>query len=110
MTPEIKNAVIASVSLTKEDHGMLVANLTLDYGGSGQGFGNRCLYNPNFPTDDWAGFYLWRVMETVGVDSWEKLQGRPVRVLAHHGLVSAIGHYIEDKWFNPEEEFDTRHD
>lgn len=39
-------------------------------------------------------------METVGVHNWHDLAGKPVRVRQDHSQVAAIGHYIEDKWFD----------
>jgi len=99
-----KNAIIESVSLTADDHGVLTSYLTLDYGGSGQGFGGYCLYNPNFPTKGLAGKFIWRCMEIAGVTEWQKLIGKTIRVKAEHTGVTAIGHITRDIWFTPKEE------
>jgi hypothetical protein len=40
-------------------------------------------------------------MKVVGVDKWENLKGKAVRVKSDHSKVYAIGHYLKDKWFEP---------
>ena len=48
--------------------------------------------------------YLMRIMDTVGVETWESLEGKLVRV-ATKGLgsgVKIIGNIIKDKWFDSE--------
>lgn len=105
----IKNAIIEKVSLSKADHGLLSGWVYLDYGGSGQGFGGYNLYVPKRKLKDagnYAGHFIWRVLEIVGVERWEDLQGKPIRVDGDHSGIKAIGHILEDKWFNPSEEFE----
>lgn len=105
---EIKNAVITDVRFDVE-RGLSVW-ITLDYGGSGQGFGGYLLYAPkgwvaHNKGGDFTGHFIWRVLETAGVEEWSKLVGCTIRVKATFGKVEAIGHIIKDKWFNPSEEF-----
>lgn len=108
---EIKNAVIESATITAGDHGILTAWLDLDYGGSGQGFGGFCLYLPKSFRNreplapNVCGHFLWRVMEVAGVGTWDELIGKTIRVKASHARVEAIGHIVEDKWFDPGKEF-----
>lgn len=100
---EVKNAIITGTSIDME-RGWLTAWLYLDYGGSGQGFGGICLYNPCNTKDDtfqWAGNFLFGCMRAVGVEKWDQLKGKAVRVRADRCRVYAIGHIIEDKWFTP---------
>ncbi len=101
---EEKNAKISSVSLRNDEHGMLSAWLMLDYAGSGQGFGGYALYQPKFPEKSAAGFFIWRVMEVVGVSEWSSLKGQSVRVRAENHKIHSIGHFLQDKWFNPGKE------
>lgn len=105
----VKNAIIESVKLTTEDHGLLSAWIFLDYGGAGQGFGGYCLYLPKSFThhklESVAGHFLWRVMEVAGVTDWDELKGKTVRVKASHGGVEGIGHIVKDDWFFPAEDF-----
>lgn len=102
---EIKNAKIRSTCLTIEDHGILSVWVNLDYGSAGQGFGGyRLDRQPDHPSaNDFGAFFIRRTLEAVGVERWENLVGAPCRVKADHGTVYAIGHFIEDKWFDPQE-------
>lgn len=108
--PETKNAVIESATITNDDYGLLSAWLHLDYGGSGQGFGGFSLYLPkNFTHSNnqknYAGHFIWRVMEVAGVSEWGQLRGRTIRVRAEHSRVHAIGHIVKDDWFDPSADF-----
>jgi len=113
MTIETRNAIIKSARLTKEDHGCLTVWLDLDYGGSGQGFGGHNLYNPKRTPEELArggaycGHFIWRVLEIAGVERWDDLPGKTVRVTGGHGHIEAIGHIIKDDWFCPREDFAT---
>ena len=106
---EIKNAVIESVELTSDDHGVLSAWLFLDYGGSGQGFGGYSLYLPKSFTHHKlaspAGHFIWRCMEVAGVTEWSKLPGKTIRVRGNRVGIEAIGHIVKDDWFCPREDF-----
>ena len=103
---ETKNAMIESTMLGIEDHGILTATLTLDYGGSGQGFGlygfDHTKRNGEPCATSFAARFIREVLETVGVDEWEKLPGQRIRVIATDSKVEAIGHFIKNKWFYPE--------
>ena len=99
---ETKNAKIKSTFLGTEDHGIFTANLTLDYGGGGfQDFGSHELKYEKYGIE-----YLERILKTLGIESWEDLPGTVCRVKADRRHVEAIGHFIEDKWFNPEKDLD----
>lgn len=105
---ETKNAVIESAKLNTERG--LSAWLSLDYGGSGQGFGGWLLYAPkgwaaHAEPVNYAGHFIWRVLEIAGVDDWAKLTGKTVRVRATWDHVEAIGHIVKDDWFDPKVEF-----
>jgi hypothetical protein len=106
---EVKNAVIESARITSDDHGLLSAWVHLNYGGSGQGFGGYSLYLPkSFAHHQLlsnAGHFIWRVMEVAGVTRWDNLPGKTIRVKSEHSKVHAIGHIVEDDWFEPSKDF-----
>lgn len=106
---EIKNAVIKSVSISTER--TLSAWLHLDYGGSGQGFGGYCLYNNSTKGKkdggNYAGMFIQRCIEIGGVEEWERLPGKTIRVKAGHNSIEAIGHILTDDWFDPKKEFEV---
>lgn len=111
----IKNAVIESVSIDMGERGLLTSWLTLNYGDSGQGFGGYALYLPksykHHALMSHAGHFIFRCMEVAGVESWDEMQGKTIRVkLDSDGLggrAIAIGHIVKDDWFNPSEDFKT---
>ena len=105
---EEMNAIIDSVRLTNDDHGILTAWINLKYANSGQGFGGYVLYTPSREGGDanYTGHFIWRVMEIADVTEWSKLPGRPVRARASFSKVHEIGHILKDKWFNPTIEFE----
>lgn len=114
MTIEIKNAVIESTRLGY-DHGFLSAWVFLDYGGAGQGFGGYALMSlegspyreKSEQGPSYAGVFIDSILDVVGVEQWEDLKGKSVRVKASLTNVEAIGHFIKDKWFSPREKFES---
>jgi hypothetical protein len=108
---ETRNAVITSVGIEIEDHGYLSAYVTLDYGSSAQVFGNYGLYTTKNGVDgkNYAGHFIYRVLEVAGVYKWEQLKGKAVRVIADHSHVEAVGNIVSDTWFNPAKEFADEH-
>lgn len=93
---EIKNARIDGTFLGMEDHGIFTCWLYLDYGSSSQGFGGYFLESkPDM---------IQKILAVVGVDSWEKLSGKYIRVEYDYQKISRIGHITKDVWYNPSEE------
>lgn len=99
-----KNARIDRTMLGYEDHGVLTSWIFVDYGGSGQGFGGYALdrFNPKTKAREGTKFaanYIIGLLQTLGVDTWEKLPGTYCRIYGDYGKAEAIGHLLEDKWF-----------
>lgn len=107
-----KNAVIERASLTCAERDLLTAYLTLDYGGMGQCFGGYSLYLPKSFSHyapegpNYAGHFIARVMQIAGVEEWDKLLGKTIRVRCEWTKVHAIGHIVKDDWFDPQRDFD----
>lgn len=83
-------ATISGTSLGSPDHGIISAYLHTKWNGGGIGVGGFCLDEPL--KDDAGKFikrvgtaygldHLMRIMETVGVETWEDLPGKHVIVL-----------------------------
>jgi hypothetical protein len=110
----VENAVIASVSLSVENHRCLTGWLYCDWEGSGCGFGGYKLGDaegggPNLTNSgNYAAEWIVRCLEVVGVGRWEHLAGKPVRVLCEGlgGGIVAVGNYLKDEWFCPRAEFE----
>lgn len=104
---EIRNAKIKSTMLGIEDHGILTAMITVDFGGSQQGFGGWAFDKYDGKTrvgTAWGMEWIRRLLETIGVEKWEDLIGQVVRIRSTDGLISSIGHIIEEKWFTPKDD------
>jgi len=107
----MRNAKIMSTMLGFEDHGIFTCWLYLDYGGAGQGFGG---YSFDTPINDengkliriggaYGAEFIRKILKTVGVDKWEQLPGKHIRVESSNTGVGRIGHIIEDQWFAPDD-------
>jgi hypothetical protein len=107
----IENALIEKVDLSMADHGFLTLAMTLRGGGWGVVYGGYCLGKGYLGADDdffdgsAAGMeYLMRIMDTVGVERFQDLKGKYVRVATKSwgNQVKIIGNIIKDKWFDAE--------
>jgi len=102
-----ENAKIIETKLTMEDHGCLTFWIFIEMSHGCCGIGGYCIGKGFVGAEDFTGSEIgleamMRIMDTVGVSSWEKLPGNYIRV-RHGGLgssVTEIGNIIEDKWFN----------
>ena len=97
---EIKNAIIRSAEIFVEDHGLLTAYLSLDYGGSCQGFGGYSF--EKHPAPHFAASFIRGCLRVAGVEKWSQLIGRTIRADADYTKIHRIGHIVDDVWYNPE--------
>lgn len=105
------NAKIVSASITMEDYGCLTWRLSLE-GKYIVNIGGYCIGNGYLGADYFEGSAkgtesLMRVMDTVGVERWEDLPGKYVRVVepGSSGIVTRFGHIYKEKWFDLREFF-----
>lgn len=110
----IINAKITDVSLNMKDHGVLVFYLTLDGYGWGCNYGGYILGKGYLGSKEFEGNAkgleaLMRIMDVVGVQSWEEIKGKYVRVINPDwgNVITTIGNIVENKWFNAEEFFEN---
>lgn len=108
----VSNARIESVSISNEDHGCLTAWVNLRWSSSGCGFGGFKLGNAGGGNLDEKGFCAEFINRCIRVGigeygKWEDLEGKPVRILHEGwgGKVVAVGHYLDDEWFCPRQEW-----
>jgi hypothetical protein len=109
----IGNCLIESADLSMENHGCLDMTLRLSgqvnvcFGGYVLGKGYLGA-NDDFWKGSAAGLeYIMRIMDVVGVERFQDLKGKYVRV-AHKGLgssVKIIGNITKEKWFDAESFF-----
>ena len=114
----IENAQIESTRLSMADHGVLTYYIDLKMGMGGHcsygGYvlGHGYLGSKHFDGSDKSIVALMRIMDVVGVEKWEDLKGKYVRVESN-GLgtpIEKIGNVMEDKWFNQKEFFESQKD
>lgn len=109
----VRNAIISRAWLGLNDRNFLDCMITLDYGGSGQGFGGYTLllgpkykhYESSRTGPNYGGVFIDQVLRVSGASEWGELIGRTVRVQQDNGKVHGIGHIVKDKWFFPDAEF-----
>lgn len=102
---EKKNAKIVRTMLGVEDHGVFTFVISLDYGGSGQGYGTyaldsfdkakKCRVGTAFGCEA-----IMRLLKVLEVKSWEDLNGKYCRVEATWDGVRRIGHPLNDQWLD----------
>lgn len=109
---EIMNAKIDDVSISMADHGCLTFFLILDGGSWGVSYGGYCIGHGylganNFQGSDIGLESMMRIMDAVGVEKWEDLKGKYVRVETNGigSKITKIGNIIQNKWFDIEEFF-----
>lgn len=113
---KIEYMKISSVDLSTEDYGCLVMRMWLENEGKIVLFGNAFLGRgylgaESFEGSEFGTEYIMRVMDVVGVSSFNDMVGKYVRVEANWGkTVDKIGNATKDKWFSQKEFFSKASD
>lgn len=108
----VENAIIEKVDLSMADYGCLTLAMTLKGDGWGVTYGGYYLGKGYLGAEEFNGSaagmeYLMRIMDTVGVERFQDLKGKYVRVTTKGwgGQVKIIGNILKDKWFDAESFF-----
>ena len=104
----IKNAKITRTILGAKNHGISTFMITLDYGGSSQGFGNFALDQPRKEDGEFIGRFgtaegmqiILDIIACLELDCWEDLTGTLIRVDANMDGIRKIGHFMKPNWFS----------
>lgn len=106
---KIENALIKNVDLSMEDHGCLTLAMTLEGNYWGVVYGGYCLGHGYLGADNFDGSAsglesIMRIMDTVGVERFQDLKGKYVRVATKVGSspIKIIGNVLKDQWFDIE--------
>lgn len=112
---EIKNAQISKTMLGREDHGIMTFMIYVYFDGCGCGVGGYALdqYDRKQEKRVFSAIGLEaisKILDVVGVNSWEKLEGQYIRVKDNGwgGQINEIGNLMEDKWINLKEFFSVK--
>jgi hypothetical protein len=103
---EIRNAVIVRAGIGIEDPGVLSAYIVLDLGDAEQVFGcGVYAQKTGIDSKNYAGHFIYRVLDIAGVDSWKQLTGKAIRMRGDSARIEAIGHIVKNLWFDLGKEF-----
>lgn len=109
----IKNAKITSVDLSMANHGCLTLRLCLEGNGWGCVYGGYVLGHGYLGAKQFDGasnaiVSIMRIMDTVGVELFNDMHNKYVRVATKGwgGSVKIIGNIIADHWFDIESFFE----
>lgn len=112
---EILNAKITSTSITMADHGCLTFWVTIEGGGSGISIGGYSIGHGYLGADEFHGYgpgleAMMRIMDVVGVDKWEDLKDKYIRVESNGWgkRITKIGNITSNKWFDIDEFFKSK--
>ena len=109
---KITNAEITDVTISMADHGCLTFDLFIKTANFEVAVGGYCNGHGYLNSDYWDssgtfGVALMKIMDTVGVERWEDLKGKHIRIVddGWGSKITKIGHFMNDKWFDLAEFF-----
>ena len=98
MSELVENGIINNATLGFETHGILTSWITMEFDGTGQGYGGW-----SFGKDSESlGLWVKNLLNTFELSDWSKLKGTHVRVkrTVAFGGIQVIGHIYKDRWFD----------
>lgn len=110
----IKNAVIKSTMLGREDHGIMTFMINIQFDNCvccGVGAYALDEYDNKSKTRVFRAESMTAIstiLDVVGVDTWEELPGKYIRFEDNGwgSTITKIGNIIEDRWFDLKEFFE----
>lgn len=111
---EIRNARITNTMLGREDHGILTFMIFVEIADNGGSCGIGGYALDCYDKEKDCRIYsaksieiISHILEVVGVDKWEDLKGRYIRVKDNGWgeVINEIGHPMKNKWLNLREFF-----
>lgn len=109
---DINNAEIKDVDLSMADHGVLTFRMALNGDGWGVVYGGYVLGHGYLGAKEFDGSAkglesIMRIMDVVGVERFNDMQGKYIRVATKGwgSSVKIIGNLIKDKWFDIDDFF-----
>jgi hypothetical protein len=100
----IENAIIEQAEIVIDARDILTTLLHLKCRNGVFQLGGLPLYYAKHTFDSPAGYYIYRLMETVGAKTFSGLEGMAVRIAHTVSRVIGIAHIVNENWFNPENE------
>jgi len=99
----VRNARIVRATLGYESRGMLTSVIELDFGGSGQAYGNIALDDYDVGLEERVpslacGSWVAAVLRITAQSEWASVPGLHVRVRTRNHRIDGIGHIMEDRW------------
>ena len=110
----IVNAKITGTTLTMEAHGCLSFYIFVECDGWSCGIGGYCIGHgyvgcnaEEFSSSEKGLVAMMRIMDVVGVEKWEDLPGKYIRIVddGWGSKITKIGNIVKDKWFDIKEFF-----
>lgn len=93
----IENAIVGSIFVGLEGHGIPTIMVDLDFG-SHQGFGG---YDLRYK--DTAATFIKGLCRVTECDDLSEMNGKVVRIERGGGMIQRIGHPVRDIWFGRED-------
>ena len=112
-----RTAVITDTHLGLHNGCIMNYKIYTNYQGAMAGqdisFGDRVLDKPTGEIPDiirigtaYGMTSIREILVTLDVEKWEQLKGQKIRIrldsIQHHSKIVAIGHWMKDRWFDPE--------